>query len=184
MISEGRFIPPVLIFVQEKTRVKQLLFELKKILKNGPGGIDISKKVDALSGEKSKEERQEIIDKFEKGNLWVLITTDVIARGIDFSHVNLVINYDFPNTILTYIHRIGRTGRAEKKGQAVTFFTDEDKPVVRSLANLLSVSGCPVPDWILALPNPDRKLKKKLEKYPVKRLPVGVASAKDKNFDE
>lgn len=97
---------------------------MKKILKNGPGGMDISKKVQTLSGEKSKEERKQILQKFEKGTLWVLITTDLIARGIDFSHVNLVINYDFPNSMLTYIHRVGRTGRAERQGKAVTFFTE------------------------------------------------------------
>ena len=90
-----------------------------------------------------------MLERFEKGSIWVLITTDVIARGIDFSHVNLVINYDFPNTMLTYIHRIGRTGRAERKGKAVTLFTDEDKPIVKSLANLLAASGCGVPGWIL-----------------------------------
>lgn len=53
----------------------------------------------------------------------MLITTDLLARGIDFNRVNLVINYDFPNTMLTYIHRVGRTGRAERTGKAVTFFT-------------------------------------------------------------
>jgi ATP-dependent RNA helicase DDX52/ROK1 len=64
----------------------------------------------------------------------------------------------------------------------VTFFTDEDKPVVRSLANLLHASGCSVPEWIMSMPKVDRKLKKKMEKYPIRRLPVGVAEGKDKNF--
>ena len=59
-----------------------------------------------------------------------------------------MINYDFPNSILTYIHRVGRTGRAERKGTAITFFTVEDQKQVRSLANLLKVSGCKVPEWI------------------------------------
>ena len=77
-----------------------------------------------------------------------MITTDLIARGIDFKNTNLVVNYDFPNSMLTYIHRVGRTGRAGRNGSAITLFTDEDKPVVRSLANLLKVSGCPVPEWI------------------------------------
>ena len=86
--------------------------------------------------------------------------------------------------MLTYIHRIGRTGRANRSGKAVTFFTDEDKPVVRSLANLLSVSGCDVPLWILEMPKPNKNLKKKLEKHPVKRLPVGIAEGKDKNWDK
>ena len=74
-----------------------------------------------------------------------------MARGIDFKTVNYVINYDFPNTMLTYIHRVGRTGRANRTGNAVTLWTDEDKPVVRSLANLLKISGCHVPEWILSL---------------------------------
>ncbi len=69
-------------------------------------------KLEVLTGEKSKEERQEIIEKFDKGEFWALITTDLIARGIDFKNTNLVINYDFPNSMLTYIHRVGRTGRA------------------------------------------------------------------------
>ena len=77
-----------------------------------------------------------------------MITTDLIARGIDFKNTNLVINYDFPNLMLKYIHRVGRTERADRNGSAIILFTDEDKPVVRSLANLLKVSGCPIPEWI------------------------------------
>jgi ATP-dependent RNA helicase DDX52/ROK1 len=109
LIIEGGFVPPALIFVQEKSRAKQLYYELKKILKSTVGGKE---KLEVLTGEKSKEERQEIIEKFDKGEFWALITTDLIARGIDFKNTNLVINYDFPNSMLTYIHRVGRTGRA------------------------------------------------------------------------
>ncbi len=102
-------MPPALIFVQEKVRAKQLYYELKKILKSTVGGKE---KLEVLSGEKSKEERQEILKKFDQGEYWALITTDLIARGIDFKNTNLVVNYDFPNSMLTYIHRVGRTGRA------------------------------------------------------------------------
>jgi ATP-dependent RNA helicase DDX52/ROK1 len=63
--------------------------------------------------------------------------------------------------MLTYIHRVGRTGRAERNGTALTLFTDEDKPVVRSLANLLKVSGCSVPEWICELPKANKKELKK-----------------------
>jgi ATP-dependent RNA helicase DDX52/ROK1 len=77
-----------------------------------------------LSSEKSKEDRQKILNEFDAGKYWILITTDMVARGIDFKNVNLVINYDFPNSMLTYIHRVGRTGRAERAGTAITFFTD------------------------------------------------------------
>ena len=60
----------------------------------------------------------------------------------------LVINYDFPNSMINYIHRVGRTGRADRKGTSVTFYTDEDKPMLKSLGNMLNASGCEVPDWI------------------------------------
>lgn len=107
-----------------------------------------------------------------------------MSRGIDFKNVNLVINYDFPQSGLTYVHRVGRTGRGQRAeiGNAVTFFTEEDRPVVRSLANLLETSGCSVPEWIHAIPKAKKQVLKKLEKYPVKRLPVGVAERKDKNW--
>lgn len=60
----------------------------------------------------------------------------------------LVINYDFPNSMINYIHRVGRTGRAEKDGKSITFYTDQDKPLLKSLGNMLNASGCDVPDWI------------------------------------
>ena len=61
----------------------------------------------------------------------------------------MVINYDFPQTAISYIHRIGRTGRAGRKGVAVTFFTEEDLERLRSIANVIKLSGCDVPDWML-----------------------------------
>lgn len=70
----------------------------------------------------------------------MLICTDIIARGIDFKGINLVINYDFPNDMITYIHRVGRTGRAGRVGKAITFFNDEDKDMLKTLANLLKNS--------------------------------------------
>lgn len=63
---------------------------------------------------------------FREGHIWVLICTELMARGLDFKGVNLVINYDFPPSAISYIHRIGRAGRAGRKGKAVTFFTKED----------------------------------------------------------
>jgi ATP-dependent RNA helicase DDX52/ROK1 len=70
------------------------------------------------------------------GKIWVLICTDVIARGIDFKSVNLVINYDCPFNEVSYIHRIGRTGRAGNIGKAYTFITDEDKFKLKRLSKV------------------------------------------------
>lgn len=61
--------------------------------------------------------------------------------------------------MINYIHRVGRTGRANREGKAITFFTDLDKPLLRSLANVLKISGCEVPEWILKLDLIDKKKK-------------------------
>lgn len=98
-----------------------------------------------------------------------------MARGIDFKAINLVINYDFPNQMLTYIHRVGRTGRAGAPGRAITFFTDEDKPLLRTLANVLKISGCQVPDWIFELKTLRKDERKFREKFPVKRESITEA---------
>ena len=92
-----------------------------------------------------------------------MITTDVLARGVDFPDLKLVINFDVPTSTVNYVHRVGRTGRAFKVGKAVTFFTKEDKFIVRKLADLLKNSGCEVPEWIFKINKMDKKYFKKLE---------------------
>ncbi|NXP82494.1 DDX52 helicase, partial [Ramphastos sulfuratus] len=88
---------------------------------------------------------------------------------IDFKGVNMVINYDLPSSAVEYIHRIGRTGRAGHRGRAVTFFTEDDKPLLRSIANVIQRAGCPVPDYIQHLPRLQSKQKKKFIKKPLTR---------------
>ena len=60
-----------------------------------------------------------------------------------------VINFDFPHSGVSYVHRIGRTGRAGRRGRAITFFTDQDMPMLRTIANVMKLSGCDVPKWML-----------------------------------
>ncbi|NXJ01380.1 DDX52 helicase, partial [Psophia crepitans] len=88
---------------------------------------------------------------------------------IDFKGVNMVINYDLPTSAVEYIHRIGRTGRAGHTGKAVTFFTEDDKPLLRSIANVIQRAGCPVPDYIKHFPKLQSKQKKKFIKKPLTR---------------
>ncbi|NXA58512.1 DDX52 helicase, partial [Mohoua ochrocephala] len=88
---------------------------------------------------------------------------------IDFKGVNMVINYDLPTSAVEYIHRIGRTGRAGHRGKAVTFFTEDDKPLLRSIANVIQRAGCPVPEYIKHLPKLQSKQKKKFIKKPLTR---------------
>ena len=101
--------------------------------------------------------------------MWVLVTTDLLGRGMDFPAVKLVINYDFPTSAVSYIHRIGRTGRGGREGRAVTYFTEGDIPSLRSIANVMRLSGCDVPGWMLELRKMSRNDRKRAEKRPQKR---------------
>ncbi|XP_020245786.1 DEAD-box ATP-dependent RNA helicase 57 [Asparagus officinalis] len=139
--------PPILLFVQSKERAKELYKELS---------FD-NIKADVIHADLTQEQRENAVDNFRAGRTWVLIATDVIARGMDFKGVNCVINYDFPESAAAYIHRIGRSGRAGRSGEAITLYTEEDKPFLRNVANIMAASGCDVPSWILALPKLRRK---------------------------
>jgi len=122
LIQAGEIKPPVLIFCQSIERAKQLYNEI----------IYDGLHVDVIHSERPKLQREQIIEKFKKGEIWILICTELLARGIDFKGVNLVINYDFPQTLQSYVHRIGRTGRAGRKGLAITFFTKDDAPYLKT----------------------------------------------------
>jgi ATP-dependent RNA helicase DDX3X len=79
---------------------------------------------------------------FRSGRTPILVATDVAARGLDIPHVTHVINFDLPSDIDDYVHRIGRTGRAGKKGLATAFFTDKDMSLAKPLGELLQVLTC------------------------------------------
>ena len=87
----------------------------------------------SLQGNLSQNKRQKALDGFKRGDFHVLVATDIAARGIDVSRVSHVINYDIPDTPEAYTHRIGRTGRAERSGEAFTFVTPEDEGAVRAI---------------------------------------------------
>lgn len=159
MIHEGDIDPPVLVFVQSKERAMELYEEI------GTEKI----KLGVIHADRKPAEREETILKFRIGEIWMLITTDLMARGIDFKGVNLVINYDFPTSAISYIHRVGRTGRANREGRAVTFFTDFDKPLLKTLGNTLKSSGLDVPDWIMKLKKAGKEYRKRVEQIPIKR---------------
>ncbi len=105
-----------LVFCNTKRRVENL----KKVL--GEQGMRVS----CLHGDMSQNERDRIMDTFRKGKSTVLVATDVAARGIDVNDIDLVINYDVPDKMDYYVHRIGRTGRAGKLGRACTLVSPQD----------------------------------------------------------
>jgi len=89
--------------------------------------------VSAMHGDMDQKERDIIMKEFRSGSSRVLITTDLLARGIDVQQVSLVINYDLPNNRENYIHRIGRGGRFGRKGVAINFVTDDDRRTLRDI---------------------------------------------------
>ena len=109
LISEG--FEKVLVFGRTKFGVQRLSDEL----------IDRGFKADSIHGNKKQNQRIRTLQKFKSNEIQILIATDVAARGLDIPNVSHVINYDLPESHDTYIHRIGRTGRADKKGVALTF---------------------------------------------------------------
>jgi len=103
------------------------------------------KRVVVLHGGKSQDTREAGLAAFRAGSTDFLVATDVAGRGIDVAGVGLVVNYDMPGTIDAYTHRIGRTGRAGKKGEAITFLTSKDTDVYYDLKKLLEESKAVVP---------------------------------------
>ena len=131
LIQQG-INPPVLVFVQSIERAKELFREL----------IYDGLNVDVIHSERTQAQRDNIVDNFRIGKIWVLISTELMSRGIDFKGVSMVINYDFPQSAASYIHRIGRTGRAGRKGKAITYFTKEDAPFVKTYFVLMKSCKC------------------------------------------
>ncbi|RDA95606.1 hypothetical protein CP533_1156 [Ophiocordyceps camponoti-saundersi (nom. inval.)] len=106
-------------------------------------------RVVGIHGDLRQEQRTRSLEAFKSGETPVLVATDVAARGLDIPEVKLVINVTFPLTIEDYVHRIGRTGRAGNSGEAITFFTVQDKAHSGSLINVLKGANQPVPDELL-----------------------------------
>jgi ATP-dependent RNA helicase DDX3X len=85
---------------------------------------------------------------FKSGHTPILVATDVAARGLDIPHVSHVVNFDLPNDIDDYVHRIGRTGRAGKSGLATAFFNENNASMARALSELMQESNQEVPSWL------------------------------------
>ena len=95
-------------------------------------------KSEPIHGNKSQIARQKALNNFKKGTTKVLVATDIAARGIDVSDLSLVVNYDLPNISETYVHRIGRTGRAKASGIAISFCSAEERPYLRDIQKLIN----------------------------------------------
>merc|ERR1712139_534914 len=98
-----------------------------------------------IHGDKKQEERDWVLKEFKEGKSPILIATDVALRGLDVKDIKYVINYDFPNNIEDYVHRVGRTGRAGATGSSYTFFTQDKFKHAPDLIKVLQEASQPVP---------------------------------------
>ena len=106
----------------------------------------------AMHGDKSQEERDWVLKEFKSRQSTLLVATDVAARGLDVDDIRMVVNFDFPNDMETYIHRIGRTGRAGKKGTAVSFFVaQKNARLAKDLIEILQRTTQNIPSELQAL---------------------------------
>ncbi len=121
----------VLIFTRTKRRARFLARDLESL----------HYRVAALQGNMTQNRRQQALDGFRNGRYDILVATDIAARGIDVSDISHVINYDMPDTVDAYTHRIGRTGRVDRTGEALTFVSQGDEPLVRQIEKVL---GAPI----------------------------------------
>lgn len=119
-----------IVFLRTKRRAKKLA---ERLAKRGHGAV-------ALQGNMSQGQRERALNGFRENRHEILVATDIAARGLDIAGVSLVVNFDLPNTPDAYTHRIGRTGRSEQSGEAVTFVTPDDASALRAIEKHLGQS--------------------------------------------
>lgn len=177
--------PPFLVFTQTIARAVALHAELLYDIPPEAGG---SSRIAVLHSDLSDTARDMVMTRFRKGEIWVLITTDLLSRGVDFRGVNGVVNYDFPSSSAAYIHRVGRTGRAGRQGGvAVTLYAKDDIPYVKNVANVIAASeklrkgehSDGMSQWLLnMLPQVSKRDKQQLKKRGVESRRTGKEDAK------
>ena len=117
----------ILIFAGTKIKVRQVSDRLLK------AGFDVA----AIHSDLDQTEREDRLSAFRNGKLKIVVATDVLSRGIDIKGIDLVINYDVPGDPEDYVHRIGRTGRAEAEGMAITFVNYKDRPKIFAIEKMM-----------------------------------------------
>ena len=160
-LLKGGDLKKVIIFVGKKQRVKELTRALRA------DHIDAR----AMHSDLEQQERDEVMLDFRNGKVDVLVATDIVSRGIDVDDIPLVINYDVPRDAEDYVHRIGRTARAENKGEAITLVSPEDKRFFNKIERFLQkiIERVPLPaelgvapdSSVCSLAADDRKLSSK-----------------------
>ena len=145
LLLKERALKKVIVFVGKKQRVKDLARALRAL------NIDAR----AMHSDLEQKERDEVMLDFRNGKVDVLVATDIVSRGIDVDDIPLVINYDVPRDAEDYVHRIGRTARAENKGEAITLVSPEDKHFFNKIERFLqkNIERISVPSSLGAVPD-------------------------------
>ena len=169
-----------IVFVRTKSTAEDVAIEL------AGRGIQAA----AISGDVPQRERERLVERLRAGTLDVLVATDVAARGLDVDRIGLVVNFDVPREAEAYVHRIGRTGRAGRHGEAVTFLTPKEKGKLRQIERL---TGSRLEE--ITLPSPadvsEHRARKLLSKAAARHergrldmyLPLVTSSARDLDID-
>ncbi|KAF1914420.1 ATP-dependent RNA helicase-like protein rok1 [Ampelomyces quisqualis] len=180
--------PPFLVFTQTIPRAIALHSELRYDIPPEAGG---SSRIAVLHADLSPSARDAVMTSFRKGETWILITTNLLSRGIDFRGLNGVVNFDAPTSPAAYVHRVGRTGRAGRHGGcALTFYTAHDIPHIKSIANVIHASekarrgpapahAPAVEQWLLdALPDVGKRARNELRRRGVESRRAGAKAAR------
>jgi len=146
-----------IIFCKSRRNCENLFDKLKKEIDS----------VDIIHGGMEQSRRSSLYNRFKKKQLKTIVATDIASRGLDFTHVTHVINYDFPDSPLAYTHRSGRTARMGRKGTAVTFFSTHDLHILKTIINNNNID----PAWLSADPqlNNTRKSKNRRRQFNTSR---------------
>ncbi len=138
----------VLVFVRTKRRADRVARQL------GASGFPVAR----IHGDRSQSQRDSALEGFRSGRHQILVATDVAARGLDVEGITHVINYDVPMVPTDYIHRVGRTGRVEAEGEAITFVTPEDEGDLRGIEKALgkTIPRVTLPDFDYRAPPPPK----------------------------
>lgn len=164
----------IIVFSSKKDKVKELEKELKKLEFN----------IAAIHSDLEQDQRNEVLRNFKNKKTQILVATDIVSRGIDIDSISLVVNYDVPGDAEDYIHRIGRTARAETTGEAYTFINEADQLRFKKIEDLMGeeVNKMQVPEILGSCPEyaPENQKKKPFKKSFKKRKPFKKANTNQK----
>lgn len=159
ILSERPDYSSIIIFTSSKSKVNEIVHSLRR---NGFASQGVSSNLD-------QEQREEILRGFRSKRIRIVVATDVMSRGIDIKEINLVINYDTPFDAEDYVHRVGRTARANTKGEAITLVNEKDMRKLAQIQRLIEaeITQVPLPEELGA--GPEYKIQAKPSKRPFKR---------------